>query len=257
MRRRLATAAVLVAVAGCGAAVADAELAQDGGVRISFGADFSPRELPRERPAPVTIRLDGSIRSTDGTAPPPVRRLVVELSRSGRLSTRGLPRCSAARLQSTSSARALELCRPARVGGGSFAAVVLENGNIPLSGRILVFLGGSQERPRLLLHLYASAPVRATFVLPMRIERRPRGRFGTVLRASIPRLAGGIGTVTDIRLRVGRSYRLGGERRSLLSASCAAPAGFGGALFSFARARFRFSPEREIGATLVRTCRVR
>lgn len=257
MRRRLATAAVLTALA-VGGGAAEAELAQDDSVRISVDARISPRELPRERAAPVTIRVEGSIRSLDGGSPPPVRELQIELNRAGRVETRGLPRCDPPRLQSISSGQALRLCGSARVGGGSFAADLPLNGErLSLAGRILAFLGGTEKRPLLVLHLHAAAPVRATFVLPMPIERRPRGRFGTVLRASIPRLAGGIGTITHIRLRIGRTYRIGSERRSLIMAGCAAPAGFGGAIFSLARARFSFAAGHELGATLVRTCRVR
>lgn len=260
MARGLATAAALVALAlaALPAPRAGAEVAQAGGVRLRLDAELVPRELPRERPVPVAIRVSGSISSVDGGPPPPARRLVIELNRAGRLHDRGLPRCRAAALQSTTTERALELCGPARVGSGGFdAELPLSTATVPLSGRILAFLGGGPGRPQLILHLHAAAPVRATFVLPMRIERRPRGRFGTVLRTRIPRLAAGLGTITAVRLRVGRTWRIEGRRRALLSARCAAPPGFGGGLFPLARARFGFGPGREVGATLMRSCRVR
>ena len=109
----------------------------------------------------------------------------------------------------------------------------------------------------MLLHLYITAPVRATFVLALEISEPESGRFGTVLTASIPTLAGGLGSVTEIDLTIGRTFRFHGERRSLISASCAAPPGFPGATFSLARGTFFFSDGKKIDTTLSDDCRVR
>lgn len=81
--------------------------------------------------------------------------------------------------------------------------------------------------------------------------------FGTVLAAKIPPFAGGLGSVTEIDLTIGRSYSYRGERLSFLSASCSAPAGFSGAIFSLARGSFFFADGRQIDTTLTRNCRVR
>ena len=58
-------------------------------------------------------------------------------------------------------------------------------------------------------------------------------------------------------MTLGRKYRSQGERRSFLSASCAAPAGFSGAPFSLAKATFSFVNKQELSQTLVRHCSVR
>ena len=257
-RRRLALAvAVLAALTSTG--LARAELSQEGNLRISFSGGFTPRSLPRERPAPVSVDIRGAIGTTDGSHPPALRRIEVALNRNGRLSTRGLPPCSAPQLQSTSTETALERCGPALVGRGHFGADVEfpSLSPIPAAGRMLAFYGRQDGRPALLLHLYGTTPVRATFVLPLTISHRAKGRFGTVLSASIPTLAAGTGSVTEIDLRIGRSYSFHGQRRSFISASCAAPAGFPGAVFSLARSNFYFADGRQLTTTLTRDCRVR
>jgi hypothetical protein len=73
----------------------------------------------------------------------------------------------------------------------------------------------------------------------------------------IPNLAGGLGSVTKIDLRIGRNYTYRGQQHSFLSASCPAPAGFPGAIFSLARGSFFFADGRKLETTLTRTCRVR
>jgi hypothetical protein len=244
-------------VTGAFAAVARAEVIQSGDVRVNFSADFSPRSLPRERPAPISLEVGGKISSTDGSQPPPLRRLRVELNSAGQVETRGLPACTAPRLQSTSSELALATCRPALVGTGTFQAELQFSGApILVDGRALVFNGVVHGRPGMLIHIFISAPVRLTLVIPLAI-RRPGGEFGTVLTTKVPSLAGGFGSITEIHLRIGRTYGYRGVRRSYLSAACAAPAGFPGAVFPFARGTFSFPGGHTLHTVLTRSCKVR
>jgi hypothetical protein len=249
----------LLALGLLGASLAQAELSQDGNVRISFGGGFTPKSLPRDRVAPVTIDIHGAIGTTDGSHPPAVRRVEIALNRNGRLTTQGLPVCSGPLLQSTSTETALARCRPALVGRGSFGAEVdFSSGNlVTATGTLLAFYGKSRGKPALYLHLYATTPVRTTFVLPLLISRKAEGKFGTVLSGRIPTLAGGLGSVTEVDLTVGRNYTYRGQPRSFISASCPAPAGFPGAVFSLARGSFYFVDGKRIDTTLSRDCRVR
>lgn len=242
-----------------GAGLAQAELSQEGNVRITFNGGFSPHSLPRYRPAPVTVDVEGSIATTDGTHPPAVRRIEIALNRHGRLSTQGLPACSGPLLQATSSEDALKRCRSALVGRGHFGAEVdfPNTGPIAATGTMLAFYGKSNGKQALLLHLYTTTPVRTTFILPLTISRRSKGLFGTVLSAKIPTLAGGLGSVTQIDLRIRREYAYRGQSRSFISASCPAPAGFSGVPFTLARGSFYFTDGKKIDTTLARDCRVR
>lgn len=255
--RRLAIAVTLVCALALGATLARAEVAQEGTLRITFDGGFAPKSLPRDQPAPITVRVDGEISTTDGSHPPPLKRLQIELNRAGTISSLGLPTCSQTLLQSTSTEAALARCRPALVGGGSFEATLKLGGNVPARGRALVFNGREGSRKELLLHFFTSTPVQATLVLPLTIRRQAEGRYGTVLTTTIPQLAGGFGSITSVKLRIGREYTYRGEPRSYISASCAAPAGFPGASFPFARGNFSFAGARTIHATLNRACKVR
>ncbi len=256
-RRRLATVVLLLLAAGALAAVAGANVVQSGNVRVTFHAAFSPHVLPRERPAPISVEVEGKISTTDGTQPPPLQKLRIELSSSGRIETRGLPACRASALQSTSSEKALANCGPAQIGHGKFQADLQLSGRpILVDGRALAFNGVVGGRAGMFIHIYISRPVKVTLVIPLKISRGT-GRFGTVLTTRVPKLAGGFGSITQLQLKIGRRYSYRGQRRSYLNASCSAPEGFPGATFTFARGVFSFAGGRTMNAFLSRSCQVR
>lgn len=258
MRRLLAIAALVASVAAIAAASAPAERGQVGKVRVLLDGSFSPRALPRDRRVPITVRFDGSISTTDGSHPPPLRRLEIALNREGKFSPAGLPTCTPRALQSTTRVEALRRCRKALVGGGTFrAALDSEIEAIPVRGRILIFNARRNGRPAMLLHLYGTIPVQATFVQTLTIRRQKGGPYGIVLAARLPVLAGGLGSITDVHLRIGRSFRHKGEQRSLIAAACSAPEGFSIGFFPFARASFRFATGQRLRISLSRVCRVR
>jgi hypothetical protein len=256
-RRRFATVALLLFGAVAFVAAAHAEVIQSGDVRLNFLAKFSPTALPRETPAPITVEVGGKISTTDGSHPPALRSLRVELNSAGRIESTGLAACEPALLQSTTSESALAVCGPAKVGDGSFEAQLQLGGKpVVVHGRALVFNATIGGRPGMLIHIYISEPARVTFIVPLKISRRP-GQFGTMLSAKVPTLIGGLGSVTELQLRIGRTYHYRGARRSYLSAACAAPEGFPGAVFSFARGTFDFEGGHTLHTTLTRSCQVR
>lgn len=258
MRRHLLISALIALAVLVAAQLAHGELSQKGNLRISFKGSFAPKSLPRERPAPITVSVEGSIGTTDGTRPPALRQLEIDLNRSGRISTRGLPACTMPLLQSTNDKAALARCRPALVGRGTFSAALETTGKLsPAGGRVLAFNGLYRGAPALLLHFNTGVPAQVTLILPLAISHQGEGRFGTKLTARIPVLAGGLGSITELALKIGRTYRFEGRSRSFISASCAAPAGFPGASFTFARGNFDFADGRTIVTTLTRDCRVR
>lgn len=256
--RRLVIAAVLLACLPAGVAAAR-QFAQQGTLRVAFEAELLPHALPRERNAPVTVHLSGAIRTTDGSTPPQLREISIAMNRAGVVSAKGLPSCQAPELQQTSTEAALAACRGALVGRGHFAAHVDFVGTavFPARGTVLVFNSSTKNRPGLLLHLYGSSPVRAAFVLPFKITRKSKGRFGTVFTTHIPRLASDKGYVTDIDLSIGRTYSYQGSKRGFISASCAAPAGFTSVPYELAKATFTFSSDQKLATRLPGDCSVR
>jgi hypothetical protein len=255
--RRLAIAALLLAALL--ANTARGVVIPEEGLRVRFDASIAPRSLPRERPAPITVKLGGAISTADGSSPPALRELSIDFNRAGRLSLQGLPTCPANRLQQTTTEAALAACRGALIGHGSFDVNIDFPGTpvIPAHGKVLVFNAIVRGRLGMLLHLYGSRPVRAAFVLPFVVSHIRDGEFGTTFSTRIPQLASGLGRVTELKLQIGRSYGFEGERRSVLSAHCAAPEGFSVGIFELARAKFSFADGRVVTAGLTRECRVR
>jgi hypothetical protein len=235
------------------------QFVQQGTLRVAFEAQLLPHALPRERNAPVTVQVSGAIRTTDGSTPPQLREISIAMNRAGIVSTKGLPSCQAPELQQTSTEAALGVCRSALVGRGHFAANVDFPGApvFPARGTVLVFNSSTKNRPGLLLHLYGSSPVRAAFVLPFKITRNTKGKFGTIFSTHIPRLASDKGYVTDIDLTIGRKYRYQGNQRSFISASCAAPAGFTSIPYELAKATFTFAGNQKLTSRLPGDCKVR
>jgi hypothetical protein len=257
--RRLAISAVLALVILTSTVAARGELIQQGSLRVHFDGQLRPRALPREHRAPVSVSLEGSVSTSDGTRPPQLREMTIAVNRAGVVSATGLPTCSAPQLQQTSSEAALRACRPALVGRGRFAANVDFPGAplIPARGEVLAFNSRLHGRPGMLLHLYGSTPVRAAFVLPFEISHRRYGQYGAVFSTKIPELASDLGYVTEIEMKIGRTYIYKGQRHSFLSASCAAPAGFPGTTFPLAKATFSFANGQRLTTGLSRDCKVR
>jgi len=255
--RRLAAA--LAVLAGFGVSTASAELVQRGDLFVHFGGGISPVALPRDRPAPIGMRIEGTVRPAHrGDRPPALRRIVVALNRGGRLDARGLPTCPRSRVESTTPSEALTVCGAALVGTGGFTARSSFPGQPAylLRGEILLFNGRLGGRPAIVGHLFQREPARITRIVPFSI-RRSAGSFGTMISARLPAEINRNGYLRSIYLQLQRSFTVHGESRAYLSASCATPPGIRTASFPFARVSMGFEDGRSLSSTLVRSCTVR
>ncbi len=257
--KRLALIGLLLAVPFFCAGIAVAELSKEENLLVSFNGRIFPHHLPRDRDAPVEVSLTGQVKTTDGSRPPQLRQISIAVNRYGRLSTEGLPTCRPGLLEATDPRLARARCGPALVGHGRFEAHLEfpDLAPFPATGTMLAFNGRAHGKRAIFLHIHGSNPVEITVILTFQIHHLRQGKFGTVFTAKIPRIAADLGYVTDISLFFGRKYRYQGEQRSFISARCAAPAGFPGALFSFARGTFVFADGKRLTSTLARDCLVR
>lgn len=258
MRRAcVAVAVLLVALGVAGSAHAVRE--QEGDVVVSFDGGISPHALPRTGTAPVAVSIESSFKSAEGLDPPPqLRTISIGINRRGKIFDRGLPSCRVRRIQPTTIEAAKRICGGAIVGRGHIQARVHLDNQPPFTfkGPMLVFhaepAGGHR---RLLAQVYGRKPPSA-FVLSFKIDREP-GEFGTVIRTSLPRSAEKWAYVTHFDMRLRRIYTYKGQRRSYVNAGCAAPAGFPGAVYAFARANFSFAEGQQVTTTVVKDCVVR
>lgn len=233
-------------------------IAQKGTLRLALSGSLSPARLPRREPAPVAVTVAGKVSTTDQSPPPQLKTMRIELNRHGRLDFAGLPTCSPNRIATASSARALAACRGSLVGRGGFDAEISLGGQAPYptQGELLVFNGVRHGRPVLYGHLYAPRPFATSFVITFAIQRIHQGDFGTALTAQLPEELGSWGNLTGIEMRLSRQFSYRGRRHSFLSASCPAPVGFPGAVFTLARADFRFSEGKRLQLGLTKSCQV-
>jgi hypothetical protein len=253
MRRAVLTAAAVAALVA--APASQGEVAQGGGVRVAAGGSLRPQALPRQGRIPVAVALSGQISPTQSGALPQLRRIAIAINAHGRLDYGGLPRCSRDRIQPSTSAEALSICRRSLVGSGEFSSDVLlpEQSPFPSRGRILAFNGRYHGRPAILAHIYGTDPAPASYVLPFTI-RRTHGTYGTVLEAALPQLTGDWGFITGVAMTLGRGH--GAAGRAYLSAGCPAPAGLRAAVFPLVRTSFDFAGGPSLSTTLRRSCEV-
>ncbi|MGN6255903.1 MAG: hypothetical protein ACTHO8_13120 [Solirubrobacterales bacterium] len=241
------------------AAIANAaELVERGDLFIKFDGGIAPLSLPRDQNAPISVRVEGTIRTLSGKRPPALRFIAIAINHGGEIDTRGLPRCRRSQIESVSSRQALAVCGPALVGEGRYVGAVSlpEQTAFPLRGRVLAFNAIADGRRAILAHVYGQNPVPNSRLIVFHI-RNAHGTFGTILTADLPARLNKYGYLKEISLDLRRHFVYRGRRRSYLTAACAAPAGLNIAAFPFVRVSMTFSDARKLSSTLTRTCRVR
>lgn len=255
--RALAALLALALLAALGAAAALGERTQHGNLIVSLDGGLAPLQLPRDRPAPVSVRLAGGLQTADDEQLPRVTRIELGLPGQGVLSTRGLPVCTVRRIANATPREALSRCGDAVVGRGRLGADVLLPNQEPfaIAARLLAFNGRVAGRRAVLLHGFARKPP-AVVVLPFLLERR-EGRFSTALVGDLPARLGPWPHFAHFEMRFSRRYVYRGRERSFLSASCPIPSRFTAGFFSFAKATLTLAGGRQVSTGIARGCRAR
>jgi hypothetical protein len=251
--------ALFIAVALLAVAVplAQAETAQKGNLRVAFAAKVNPTVLPRQGTAPIAVTVGGQITTLDGAPPPQLQAIEIALNRNGKIDSKGLASCTYAQIQPSTTAGAQAACGQAKVGEGTFNANVLipEQSPFPSQGKIVAFNGIEKGKAVILAHVYGTIPVPLSYTLVLSMSPG-QGKWGTVLKATLPAVTADVAYVTGISLTLNRRFSVNGKRHGYVSAGCPAPKGFPGAVFALARASFDFGVAGRLGSTLQRSCRV-
>jgi len=256
--KKLALIVIAIAV-GIGVAIASAAQVGSEGQVATFEAKLTPGSLPRDRLAPIQIRVEGEFQATPENHLAQLVSIEIGVNRHGQMFTNGLPACRFSQLQATTSKTALAECGNALVGHGVLTATTAfpEQKRTHSRAVILAFNG---RRPdggtQIFLHIHGSSPGPFTVVIPIKV-RRTKGTFGTTFFAVMPGYARRWAYLTKFRFVIGRHYEVNGRRQSFLQASCPAPKGLNGAVFPFARSTYRFMTTKTLRTTLVGGCHVR
>jgi hypothetical protein len=219
-------AAALLAFAVAGFAIAKGEkpfVATVGNLRITANGNFSPKQLPRNKLAPITLNLSGKIETLDRTHPPAVKEVIIETDKNGAVNAKGLPVCTSGKLQAQTSAKARAICESALIGEGTTSVEVEFPEQAPFIAKseVLAFNGGVKGgTTKVFVHAYLSSPVSAAVVVPVTVSKIHNGRYGLKTVAKIPKIAGGYGSPVSFSLKVDRKFTYKGKQQSYLLAKC-------------------------------------
>ena len=257
-KKRIAVLAALLTALVFGASLARAELVERGDLFVKFSGGIDPTALPRHQHAPITVRVDGTVRTLSKDHPPALRFISIAINRGGRIETAGLPRCRRSQIEASTSVRALKACGDALVGSGRYKAGVTfpEQEAFPLQGRILAFNAVVEGKRAILAHIYGNKPYPNSRIFVFHI-RSSHGTYGNVLTAALPKAINRNGYLKRIVLNLRRDYVYKGKKRSYLAAACGAPSGSKIGIFPFVRVAMTFADGRKLASTLIRTCQVR
>jgi hypothetical protein len=225
LKLTLALAAmVALSVAGLAMAAGSKEEVTVGNLKVKTGGGFSPKTLSKTKQTPIALTAEGHISTLDGTHPPAVKEVLIETDKNGAINVKGYPTCKSGQLQSRDTTAAEKACKTALVGTGTTTAEVefAEQKPIDVNSKLLVFNGGSSGgTTTLYIHAYFSAPVSGAIVTTVKIKKISNGRYGLLSTASIPKIAGGAGSITDFQLKIDKKFTYKGKKVSVLTAKCA------------------------------------
>ena len=182
-----------------------------GNVEVEFGGRLSPSAIPTDKSAPIVSVLWGKVRTLDIANPPAPGKLRVVGDKGVALHLEGLPRCRLPRSNRLNTSEIRKLCGPSIVGTGRIEGIVVFPGDQPIdfASELIAVKGGPST---LYAYAFFTAPVTAAIAIPIEVKKVRRGKFGTESIASLPKIAGGSGSVTYFKLSL---------EKGVLRATCA------------------------------------
>jgi hypothetical protein len=235
-------ALIAVSVAGLATGANKPVTVEAGNLIFTFNGGFKPNKLPKKKLAPIKLQASGAIQTKDGSHPPALKQVILETDKNGAVNVKGIPVCKSGQLQSRDTKGAEKACKSAIIGSGRTKVQIQfpEQPPIPVDSKLLVFNGGkSGATTTLFIHAYITVPTPAAIVTTVKIKKVKNGRYGLKSVATIPKIAGGSGSVLSFNLNVGK--------KSVLTAKCP-----DGKLQAHATAMF--ADGTKAAATIVRPC---
>lgn len=233
----------LVALTVTGFATAEKPVkVRAGNLELTFNGGFTPKKLSKTKLTPISLTVSADIATVDGTHPPALKEFNVETDKNGAIDVKGLPKCTASKLQSQDTKHAEAICKSAIIGSGQATAEIAfpEQAPIPAKSKIIAFNGGFKGgTTTLFVHAYLTVPTPAAIVTTVKIKKIHHGRYGLKAVSTIPKIAGGSGSVRHFNLTI--------NKKGVLSAKCP-----DGKLQAHGEAVF--SDGTKASAEVIRTC---
>lgn len=177
-------------------------------VQATFSARPTPVPPPSQGRVPVSLRLSDEISTTDGTHPPAVKSILMDLDGQYGLDLSKVKRCPP-ELQ-YDNRQVGDPCEGVKFGVGKLTVEVAfpETQPISVAGRAIAF---KQIPGKITIRAFLSAPVTGTIAIPFAVGKNAPGRYGIKLTGTVPKIAGGSGSITDLNMRF---------RKGVFSAAC-------------------------------------
>src|SRR5262245_50275462 len=103
---RVLCAAMGLALVVAATALAKPEVVKEGNLFLRDNGGISPTRLPRNKPAPITGHINGTIGTLDGSHPPALESVVADFDKTIHVNAKGLPACRLSKLVAQSTAHA-------------------------------------------------------------------------------------------------------------------------------------------------------
>ena len=238
------TAAIVLAVSGIAAAEKPVTVV-GGEIHAEFNGGFTPKVLSKTKPTPISFSISAKMKSLNPNPElqhlPALKEFQLEGDKHASISVKGIPVCQPGELQSTTSTQARKVCGPELIGTGKTEVGIKfpDQPEIPVKSELLAFNGGFKGGvTTLLIHAYITVPTPAAIVTTVKVKKIHKGRYGLGSVASIPKIAGGSGSVKSFSLTL---------KKGILSATC--PDGH-----LNARGSALFADGNKLSGGVVRTC---
>ena len=198
--------------------------------------------LSKTKLTPITLTVSGQDQNCRRDPPAGAERIQRRNRQERRHQVKGLPVCTSGKLQARDTKDAEAICKSAIIGSGQAKAEIAfpEQPPIPATSKIVAFNGGFKGGvTTLYIHAYLTVPIPAAIVTTVKIKKIHAGRYGLKAISTIPKIAGGSGSVTDFNLTI--------NKKGVLLAKC--PDGK-----LQARGEAKFSDGTVAKAEVLRTC---
>jgi hypothetical protein len=194
-----------------------------GSMVLEINGGITPRVLPKHELAPIGVWGSGKLETVDGSHPPALEEAVFDADKDVFVSVKGLPACTAERLEARATKEAEAVCSRAILGRGTATVEVAfpEQKPIVSTGPLVLFNGGERNGVvRVFVHTYVNVPAPTAVVATVEVSRIAKEGLGLHIEVEVPKIAGGAGSVVGARFGMRRVYTHRGKRRSVIAGRC-------------------------------------
>lgn len=174
---------------------------QPGEVEAKFDARFKPTRLSRSEPTPLSPWVSMRFKPSEYSRVPALEEFEIEEDRHLRLNLNGVPVCSPGNVDEPPMK---QRCEDAVIGKGKMVAnVFFPEVTIPsLHSEVIVYNAGLRNGVRtLLMEAFITVPTPNTIVTVVKVKHSDLGRYGLKLVGSVPKIAGGTGSIESLAWR--------------------------------------------------------